>query len=211
MTAQFPEILTHHGLQLNLCARPLETYLGRIPKSRRPDFVSTTTACHRGYVGGWEIREDHLCLVAIEGLMRTPEGFVEASLETALPWVKGTLVAKWFSGRVRCPEGRLVSYVHAAFASTYERDRIFEFDHGRLVQEWLVLNPPAPIFYRIGRDGRRSCVDTLCAWDSAEIPDPLGESGFDEVHKVWGQPPVRAEDDEEEGYVIAAAYHHPPR
>jgi hypothetical protein len=130
MTAQIPEILIHRGQKLSLCEQPLYPYLARIPKSRRPAFASTTTACHRGYVGTWEIREDQLYLVGIEGLMRTPEGFVEACVETALPWVKGALAAKWFSGRVRCPEGRLVTYVHHAYASTYERDRIFEFDMG---------------------------------------------------------------------------------
>jgi hypothetical protein len=198
MTAQIPEILIHRGQKLSLCEQPLYPYLlGRIPKSRRPAFASTTTACHRGYVGTWEIREDQLYLVGIEGLMRTPA------------WVKGALAAKWFSGRVRCPEGRLVTYVHHAYASTYERDRIFEFDHGRLVQEWLVLNPPEPIIYRIDRNGRRTCIDSMCAWDQNELPDPLGESDFNEAYKIWGRPSVCVEDDDE-SYVIGGALFYPP-
>jgi hypothetical protein len=208
MTAQIPEILLHRGQRFSLCEQPLYGYLGRLPKARRPNFARTSTACHRGYVGTWEIREDQLYLVAIEGFMWTPEGVVEARLESALPWVKGGLAAKWFSGRVRCPEGRLVSYVHNAYASTYERDRIFDFDHGRLVQEWLVLNPPEPIIYLIDRDGRRTCVESMRS--CTELPDPFGESDIDETYKVWGRPPTYI-DEADEGYVIGAAFVHPPR
>lgn len=213
MTAQVPEILIHRGIRLNLCVAPLGNYLNRLPKRRRPEFVSTCTACHRGYVGTWEIRDGYLHLVALEGLIRTPDGFAETDLRAALPWLKDTLRATWLTDRVRCPEGRLVSYIHHAYASQYERDRIFEFERGRLISEWVVLNPPEPIIYRIDADARRTCVDGLCSWDEVIRPDPLGEDDFTQVYKLWNRPPAVEEDDNgaEAEYVIAAACIHPPR
>lgn len=128
MTAQIPEILIHRGKMLAMCAQPLYPYLNRLSKKRRPEFVRTSTTCHRGYVGTWEIRDDHLFLVGIEGVLKTPTGRLEATMDNTLPWVKGgALAASWVSDRLRCPEGRLVAYVHNAFPGRYERDRIFEF------------------------------------------------------------------------------------
>lgn len=144
-------------------------------------------------------------------MLRTSDGVIKASLGTALPQVKSTLVANWFSDHVRCPEGRLITYSHHTFACTYERDRIFAFDHGRLVQQWLVMNPPEPIIYRINNDGQQTCVADMCIWDSDELPDPLGESGLNEIYRVWGRPPVFIDDaDADEEYVIGGALiHHP--
>jgi hypothetical protein len=197
-------------MRLDLCAEPLYDYLRKRPIARRPPFVRTTTACHRSYVGTWEIRDGTLWLVGIDGLIETAHGIVEADLETALPWVKGALPASWVSDRLRCPEGRLVNYVHAGYASQYERDRFFDFERGRLVAEWLVLNPPAPIFYRIDERGDRTCFDCMCSSEECEIPDPLAGHDLDQAHLAWGRPPV-VQEGEEAGYVVAAAALFPPR
>ena len=210
MTAQIPEVLLHRSMTLSLCSCPLGYYLDRLSKSRRPRFLRTSTACVRGYVGTWEIRDRRLWLVAVEGLIETPEGVIEADLETALPWVRGPLPATWLTDRVRCPQGRLFGYVHMGFASRYERDRCFEFERGRLLAEWLVLNPPEPIIYRIDERGERTCVDAMCWWDERVIPDPLGEHGVEDAHLAWGRPPAEDEGGES-GYVVAAACTHPPR
>lgn len=209
MTAQIPEILRYRGQNLNLCADILWSYLIRLPKSRRPVFAPSTTACHRGYVGTWEIRENQLYLVALEGELEGAHGLVEATLATALPWLKGPLKATWFSDRARCPEGRLLSYVHAGFASDYERDRYLEFDHGHLVREWLVLNPPPPVIYRLDADGRRTCVAGMSRWPHNELPDPLGDAGFDQAHRLWGKEPAADTEDDDSGYVIGGATFYP--
>ncbi len=210
MTAQIPEILRHRGMTLTMAAQPLYPYLVKRTKIRRPDFTPTTTACHRGYVGTWEIRDGCLYLAEIDGVMRTEGGFAKATLATAMPWAKDGLPATWVSGKIRCPEGHLQNYVHQAFQSSYQRDRYFDFKNGRLVQEWLVLNPPEPILYRIEADGRRTCVDSLRAWDHDEIADPLGDDGFEDAYKAWGRKPEYPEESDED-YVIGAEFSHPPR
>jgi hypothetical protein len=98
-------------------------------------------------------------------------------------------------------EGRLLTYIHAGYASRYERDRLFRFEGGKLVDEFLVLNPPDEIVYRIAADGSRTCVEGMVPGD-AELPDPLGEADVSSVYDVWGKRP----DDEEdpEGYAVLA-------
>ena len=66
MTAQIPDILIHRGERLSLCATPLDDYYSSTRK-RRPPFVRPSTACYRGYVATWEIREGKVYLVGIEG------------------------------------------------------------------------------------------------------------------------------------------------
>lgn len=139
--------------------------------------------------------------------MKVEDRFVEATLATALPWVKGSLPATWVDDRIRCPEGRLVSYVHNGFASRYERDRFFDFAHGRLMDELVVLNPPEPITYRIQPDGSRTCVDGS---SHEEIPDPLQGDDLGNAHKAWGLPPAHDQEGDE-GYVIGGEYRFPPR
>ena len=74
-------------------------------------------------------------------------------------------------------------YMHAGWRSRFER--------GRLLQEWLVLNPLEPIVFRIDGDGRRTCDEAMRWWDPHPLPDPLGDDPVTEVHKVWSRPPAR--------------------
>lgn len=201
MTAQVPDTLLFRGKTWPLCAQPLYRYLTRLRKSRRPQFAPSSTSNWRGYTATWEIRGDMLHLVGLEGALRTPSGVVEATLQTALPWVKESLAATWVTDDLRCVEGRLLTYIHAGYASRYERDRLFRFEGGKLVDEFLVLNPPDEIVYRIAADGSRTCVEGMLPGD-AELSDPLGEADVSSVYGVWGKRP----DDEgdPEGYSVLA-------
>ena len=202
MTAQYPEILIHRGQSHNLCEQPLREYLARLRRRDRPVFGWPSSACLRGYVGTWEFRDDHLCLVGLDALLRINGRDTSADLDRAMPWAKGCLRATWVNELLRCPEGRLLCYVHAMYASTYERDRWFKVQDGRLVGEYVTLNPPEKITYRIEADGRRVCVDDL--WQESEIPDPLEGREFSDAHLVWGVAPTPVEG--EEDYLIAAEF-----
>jgi len=190
MTAQEGEILLDRGEMLTLHTNVLHHHLKRRPRKARPDFVWSTTANWRAYVGTWAFIDGLLHLVDIDARVETPAGMRKATLTDVFPR-KGTgpVPATWFTGSLRCPEGERVMYMHAGWASRFERDRIFEVERGRLLQEWLVLNPPEPIVYRIDPQGRRTCDEAMRWWDPHPIPDPLGGDPVTEVYKVWGRPP----------------------
>lgn len=207
MTAQIPDILNHRGTTLDLCHDVLRSYLGRLRKDRRPAFYAASTACWRGYVATWEIRDGVLHLVGLDGTVATPQGFAPITLAEAFPWAGETIAATWYSGEVRCPEGRLRCYVHHAFASEYERERVLYFENGRLLSEHLVVNPPLPIIYRIAPDGTRTCVEGF-GYFAEDLPDPLEGRDLRDAHLVWGKVPD--DDDDEEGYCIGGYLTLPP-
>ncbi len=202
MTAQSPEILIHRGANLDLCSDPLHYYLSRLRKTRRPRFVWASTACYRGYTATWEIRDGVLCLNELDGFLETDAGVIRASLQDAMPWLRPPVAATWFTGELRCPEGRLFQYVHHMYASAYERDRLFWVERGEVREERVQVNPPPPMTYCIEADGRR--VHLNPDGQKEEVPaDLLGPDGEVVGHKLWGKPPA---DDEESGYVLAGCY-----
>ncbi len=125
MTAQTPENLIFEGETHKMCSIPLcwekASMFGR--------GIAFSTGLRRGYIGTWEIVDDRLYLVDIEGSLA--DGTM-ADLETVFPGCGGRVFADWYSGTVRLPQGKLLQYVHLAFGSTYERDLLLEFDKGVL-------------------------------------------------------------------------------
>ncbi len=138
MTAQFSDVLLLRDKRHALCATPLEPYLRRLPKARRPVFQTTSTACWRGYVALWQV---------------------------------------------------------AGFASEYERDRLLRVENGRVVEEWLRLNPPEPIWYRIEPDGGRARFQEPHA-QAAMLDDLFQPDEIPQGYRYWGQPPAAQDDDD---------------
>ena len=226
MTAQVPEILIHRGKTLDLCSTPLDDYLRRLRKpskrrttraepeereeKRRPAFRAPSTACYRGYVGRWEIREGKLYLLDLEGVVAAgpdTDRVEEVDLRGAMPWLSPPVLATWFTGELRCVEGRLLDYVHAGFASLYERDRFFDICRGEVEGEFVRLNPPPPIIYEVAPDGTRIAGER-CGPLADKIADPSLPDEAIQGYEVWGTPPADDED-EEEGYVVGAALWYP--
>ncbi|MFM8595337.1 MAG: hypothetical protein ACKOCK_13255 [Chloroflexota bacterium] len=78
-----------------------------------------STACWRGYIATWEIHNGYLYL-------RDIIGKYEITHPDPIP-------AVWVTRKLLVPEGEMLSYVHAGFASTYERSRIITVERGRVV------------------------------------------------------------------------------
>lgn len=205
MTAQVPDRLVHRGKVLPLCATPLYDYVRRLPKHRRPQFRSTSTTNWRGYIATWEIIEQRLFLTGIEDAVIDVDGEPhETTLQTIFPRRSHPVLATWVSGELRCPEGRLRSYVHAGFASKYERDRVFFVEKGTVVEEWLVHNPPSPLHYLIDPNGKRTYATALTTQALAPDEDPFPGDVPIKPWKVWGRRDWEFETDEDEEYLIAA-------
>ena len=140
MTAQTPEKLTYNGEQYAMCTEPLGEFVAM--GGKLPEFVWPHTACWRGYIGEWEITEDRLYLVGLEGALT--DG-TKANIESVFPGYSDRVFAHWYSGTIRLPQGELLDYVHGGYLSTYERDLLLTFEKGVLVgTETRKNNRPDP-------------------------------------------------------------------
>ena len=139
MTAQIAETLIYQGEQVALLTNPLDMYfeLG----GHHPGFQSTSTALWRGYVGSWELINDRLYLLALDGVLETGE---DASLESVFPGHPDRVFAHWYSGTLRIPQGRQLEYVHMGYASSFERDVLLTLQNGVVVHKEVRHNGQAP-------------------------------------------------------------------
>ena len=135
MTAQIAERLIYEGERHAMCEEPLGSYFSQGGKD--PGFESMNTACWRGYVGEWEVIDDRLYLVGLEGGLN--DG-TDASIETVFPGFPDRVFAHWYTGKVRIPQGKLLDYVHMGYESIYERDLFLTFERGVLVDKKVVTN-----------------------------------------------------------------------
>ena len=129
MTAQASDSLKYDGETYPMCTEPLASYFSLGGKD--PGFTMMDTSCWRGYVGDWEVIENRLYLIALDGLL---EGNIKADIESVFPGFADRAFAHWYSGTVRLPEGEMLEYVHMGYESRYERDLLLTFEKGVLVE-----------------------------------------------------------------------------
>ena len=134
MTAQVTETLIYKEQKLSMCDEPLALWMSK--NREKCNFGMMSTACWRGYFGTWKIIDNHLYLIELSA--RGEDG-KDIYLDDLFP-DQDKVFAHWFSGEVRCPEGKLLDYVHMGFASTYERDIFLTFKKGVLVSERIQIN-----------------------------------------------------------------------
>ena len=139
MTAQFTEQIILNGQKRSLCTDPLELFFEM--NGAHPEFLATTTALWRGYVGTWEMLNERLYLVNLEGRLKSGQ---KANLETIFPGFPDRVFAQWFSGILRIPMGQLLRYVHGGYGSVYERDQFITVRKGVTVGTSLVVNGEVP-------------------------------------------------------------------
>jgi len=116
MTAQVHEKLIFEGKETSMafCPPLPEGHPKIIELSREElqsdnfDTIIFSTACWRGYIGTWEVKEGQFNLVNITGRYKLIG-------DDPIP-------ADWFSGVIRIPQGELLHYVHMGFGSVYEEE-----------------------------------------------------------------------------------------
>ena len=90
------------------------------------DGIIYSTACWRGYIGTWEIKDDKFYLKKIDGAVRLAK--------------KEPIQATWFTGVLRIPQGKELHYVHMGFGSIYERDLLIKIQEGVVVDQKVIDN-----------------------------------------------------------------------
>ena len=151
MTAQTPDILIYEGREVALLSNPLEAFWDEAHP--RPRFVPERSALWRGYVATWTLENDRLLLSKVEGHMCVDESgeivighrdFMQesiglgpnstttlpASLQLLFPGMGSPILATWFTGELRIPEGECVHYVHMGYGSVYEAELLLRIDRG---------------------------------------------------------------------------------
>lgn len=150
MTAQIAEKLKYEGQQLSMCGEPLGDYfaLGGF----NPGFQYNCSARWRGYVGSWDIWQNRLYLIGLEGTLKDGRS---ATVEALFPGFPDRVFAHWYSGTVRIPQGKLLQYMHGGYASVYERDLFLEVEKGVVTKTTVIENgkaerDDAPDGYNVG-------------------------------------------------------------
>ncbi len=85
-----------------------------------------STACWRQYIGTWKIQKSKFYLVGVEGRYQ---------MTGSEP-----ILADWFSGTIRIPQGEQLLYVHMGFGSVYERELLIAVKSGVVLGMELVDN-----------------------------------------------------------------------
>jgi len=138
-TAQMPERITYEGETGSLFTNPLESYFTK--DNPRPPFAAPHTACWRGYVGSWEIREDTLFLAGIQAWIRDGDGkAAPVAFEAVFPGKRAPVKAEWFTGTLRIPRGKPIRYVHMGYQTVYEEEVLLRIEKGNVVSRQRIDN-----------------------------------------------------------------------
>jgi hypothetical protein len=85
-----------------------------------------STACWRGYVGTWEMKDGKFYLVKIMGAYK---------MLSSEP-----IFADWVTAVIRIPDGEMLNYVHMGFGSVYEFETHLKIENGLVVDERRIDN-----------------------------------------------------------------------
>jgi hypothetical protein len=145
MTAQVYEKLMLDGQQTSMaCCPSLPKGHPRIreinpAEMAEGDSRAFTTACWRGYIGSWEIKDGRLYLIGVIGRFRLKG--------------KEPLFADWYSGVLAVPRGAQLKYVHMGFESVYEEELRIQITNGVVASNRVINNRPPPRWWQRFRLG----------------------------------------------------------
>jgi uncharacterized protein (TIGR02996 family) len=128
MTAQVGDLIRYNDQELSLFANP-PLHGETPPPDANLKFEFPHTANWRGYVATWEFRDNILFLADIRGWRDQRS----VGMHEVFPGHESGIQANWVTDRLRVPRGECIDYVHAGYASTYERDLWLAVNAGRLV------------------------------------------------------------------------------
>ena len=130
MTAQAHETLIFEGRKTSMAfCPPLPQRHPRIielTSEEIEDGITSSTACWRGYIGTWEIKDGQFYLVNLIGRYKLIG--------------KEPIPADWFSGVIRIPKGKVLHYVHMGFGSVYEQEIHVKIEKGKVVKSRVIDN-----------------------------------------------------------------------
>lgn len=133
-TAQVPDYLIYDGDTIALFSNPLKTFLDKNEIEEIPGLAEcSSTACWRGYVALWELKNDSLFLAGIQSCHDFCDTESAADLSLIFDnYVGKPIFASWVKETLVSPQGRQLKYVHMGYNSIYEREVHFNIRNGKL-------------------------------------------------------------------------------
>lgn len=104
-----------------------------------------STGNWRGYIATWKIENGLLYLVKLDAWI-CRDWNENTCRKVNLRRLFGKryrddkILADWFSGVLRMPDGKILQYVHMGYGSVYEREITLEVTSGKVVAESTVDN-----------------------------------------------------------------------
>ncbi|MFA6570334.1 MAG: hypothetical protein WCT77_03780 [Bacteroidota bacterium] len=133
MTAQIGEILILNGKKCSIAGTPKIPencdFIEKIDITQDEKYlrsIISSTACWRRYLGTWEIKENKLYLVDVEGALNKKN--------------KEPVFADWYSGIIKIPQGELLKYIHMGFLSVYEEEIQITIENGIVQTSEIISN-----------------------------------------------------------------------
>jgi len=112
-------------------------YFDQIGSRELPKFKGcSSTACWRGYLGIWELRNDSIFLKEITSCSKWRcDTVVNTDLRELFKdkYVNEEVFADWISFEIISPYGKQLKYIHQGYESIYEYEKGFEFVAGKLI------------------------------------------------------------------------------
>lgn len=121
MTEQVREKLYIYDNEYQIQGEPLSKYLNK----KGIFFTSPHTACGRGYIGTWEIKDQKLYLIDILGFTENGDVGMGYLFKNSKE-----IIAYWFFGDLCVPLGKVLKYVHPGYNSVYEKELVFHIEGG---------------------------------------------------------------------------------
>lgn len=150
VSAQLPDRILMQGKWFDLFTNPLEQYWTFTHK-KRPAFC-TRYNCSRGYVAKWDIKDNELYLLNIEGnYFRRNLLFQRKRIACTINSIfrksaYHAVKAFWYSGKLRIPQGKMLEYEHENYNSRFEKETIITVDKGNIVKSVTIDNKERELF-----------------------------------------------------------------
>ncbi len=140
-TGQVPDVIIFKGDTLSLFSNPLEEYLKK-KKTRAINHYtleSGSTACYRGYVATWEIKDNQLYLLKIKDCHYHDEK-IKRKFDLIKEFGEKKVLAKWFNGKILIVRGKELVYFHSGYSAIYEKEIELSISDGKITNEKVIDN-----------------------------------------------------------------------
>lgn len=128
MTPQIGEVFLLENEQYFIDEQPLHQYF--LTFKSPPYFTPPSPTCWRGYYGKWALIENELHLIHFRGYL---DGFDEVDMNYLFP-SQYSIIADWFSGVIKVPQGKILKWNKTLNSSVYEEYLHLNFKNGILIE-----------------------------------------------------------------------------